>query len=312
MISDIKNHLEIVIVTYKRAILLQKTIAALCESPFAQCRITVLNNASTDNTLEVCNSYRDKLSNLFVITHKANIGGNANILRAIETSNGKYTWVLADDDEYGFSDCDDLLEAIIKEKSDLIHVGAHADVSWDLGGSFDAPRELIKKGYSFFRFSSFLPCNIFKTKSFYPYLISGYENIINLYPHMPFLMSFYELDKKIYITKNRIVRAVIGNQEYSSRDFIMGWLNTSLLLSDKRDRILMFRDQFIKKNDNNNFYFPLRSLHDMKRYKISVANHFRLFGVFGFSLSVILWPFYCFYKKTRKIYKKVKMLNDSK
>jgi glycosyltransferase involved in cell wall biosynthesis len=303
--ENIKDHLEIVIITYNRASLLQNTLNALFSSPFTMCHITILNNASTDNTLEICNTYLDKFHDLSIITNKINIGGNANILRAIEISNGKYTWVLCDDDEYDFSDCNDFIEAIISEKTELIHVGAHTDVPWNLGGVIDTPRNLVKKGYSFFRFSSFVPCNVFKTSSFYPFIVSGYNNIINGYPHIPFLLSFFELNKNIYITKNRIAKAVIGYQPYSSKDFYMWWLNSSLLLNNKKERIIMFMDQFEKKNIIKNIYLPVKFLLLFFQCKLPIGKYIDLFGNIYFLFSFPLLPFVFIYSEGKKILKKL-------
>jgi len=311
--ESIRDHLEIFIVTYNRESYLQKTLDMLCESPFAICHITILNNASTDDTLKICNDYKNKFYNLSIITNKINIGANANMLRAIEISNGKYTWILADDDEYDFSNCDDFLEAIFYEKADLIHVGAHTDVPWKFGGELNSPRNLCRKGYPFFRFSSFVPCNVFKTKYFYPYIIQGYKNIVNLYSLMPFFMSFHELNKDIYITKNRIVKAVIGQQRYSIRDFYEGWLNTSLLFRSKNDQILMFRNQF--SDDFNTKYnimkkklFSVAVLFRLIRLRVSLVKHYNLFGGVLFLGSFILLPLFCFYlilkKSMNKLIKK--------
>ena len=112
--EDIRNYLEIIIITFNRCSLLEKTLDSLMKSPFSVCNITILNNASTDNTLDVCNNYMDKFLYLDIITHKFNIGGNANILRAVETSKGKYTWILADDDEYDFAGCNDVFKILVE------------------------------------------------------------------------------------------------------------------------------------------------------------------------------------------------------
>lgn len=301
--EDIKDYLEIIIITYNRACLLQNTLIALYKSPFTMCHITVLNNASTDNTLETCNTFLDKFYNLSIITNKINIGANANILRAIEISNGKYTWVLCDDDEYDFTDCDDFIEAVIKEKTELIHVGAHIDEPWNFGGTMKTPRDLVQDGYSFFRFSSFLPCNVFKTSSFYPYIVSGYNNIINGYPHIPFLISFYELNKNIYISKNRIVKAVIGYQQYSTRDFHIWWLNTSLLLKNKKERIIMFMDQFKIKKKISKVFFPTLFLITVFRSKFPIGKYYDLFGIIILFYSIFLLPFVCIYLLLKKVIK---------
>ena len=285
--EEIKDHLEIVIITYNRASLLQNTLHALNESPFRACKITILNNASTDDTLKVCDGFLDEFPDLTITTNKVNIGANANIMRALETSNGNYTWILCDDDKYDFSDCDDFIEAVINEKAELIHVGANADVPWSFGGNLDIPRNLLKLGYPFFSFSSFVPCNVFKTKSFYLYIISGYNNIVNSYPHMPFFISFFELNKPVYVVKHRVVEGRVGAQNYSYNNFFIWWLNTSLLLKTRKERSMMFIDPFRIKFSRKVFLFHIWSMYTIIRVKEQKIKHYDIFGAFPFLYSLV-------------------------
>jgi glycosyltransferase involved in cell wall biosynthesis len=287
--KKIEDYLEIILITYNRSVFLDNTLAALLKSPFITCNITVLNNHSTDNTLEICNKYLGKFFAFKIITNKINIGGNANILRAVEISSGKYTWILADDDEYDFSDCNDLLDIIFSDKVDLIHVGAHIDVPWSFGGSLDVPRNLLKKGYSFFRFSSFIPCNIFKTTSFYQYIIDGYKNIINMYPHMPFLISYYTKNKQLYISKKQIVRGASLSKEnnYLIEDMVVGLINTSEYLPERKDKIIFLND-FIYIDKGNKYLIPtffLKILYNYNGYSFDYIK--RIFGIYGIKKILI-------------------------
>ncbi|WP_281297099.1 glycosyltransferase family 2 protein [Flavobacterium limnophilum] len=239
----IENKLEIVLITYNRSKLLENTLDQFLNSPFKDCKITILNNCSTDTTIEVCNSFVNKFSNFKIVTNKLNIGANANIMRAIEIVDLDYIWIVCDDDKYNFSYCDDVIDCIINEKAELINMGAHADYAWSFGGRNELVKKLHSEGYPYFKASSFLPNNIFKKEAFIPFIISGYNNITNMYPHMPFLLSFYSLNKNIYIAKNRIVTAVIGEQVYNSKDVTDGWLNTSRLLKNRLDINRCFFDQ---------------------------------------------------------------------
>lgn len=239
----IENKLEIVLITYNRSKLLENTLNHFLSSPFKDCRITILNNSSTDDTVQISNSFINKFSNLKIVTNKFNIGANANIMRAIEIVDLDYIWIVCDDDNYDFSYCDDVIDCIINEKAQLINIGAHADYVWSFGGRNELVKKLYNEGYPYFKASSFLPNNIFKKEAFLPFIISGYNNIPNMYPHMPFLLSFYSSNKNIYIAKNRIVTAVIAEQVYSQKDVTDGWLNTSKLLKNRLDINRCFFDQ---------------------------------------------------------------------
>jgi hypothetical protein len=112
---------------------------------------------------------------------------------------------------------------------------------------------------------------------------------------MPFLLSFYEQDKNIYITKNRIVKAVIGNQTSSYDDFYLHWVNTAMLLKNVKDRSIMFMDPFNINNKIRKTFFPTSVLFALIRYKASIIKHHCLFGTMVFLFSLALLPLYVFY-----------------
>jgi glycosyltransferase involved in cell wall biosynthesis len=241
----LSQKLEIFIITYNRESLLLGTLSQLENSPFSNCKISVLDNKSTDNTFLIAQDQKKNFRHLNVISNKINIGANANIIRAIELSNSVYTWVLCDDDKYDFSDCEDVIDVILNEKSNLIHMGAHEEY-WGFSATFSSPKELIAEGYPYFKYCSFLPCNLFRTQLFYDSIIQAYSNIANWLPHMPFLIDFYKRDENIYIAKNRIVTAVIGHQEYSGSQLLINWFNCSCYLNTKKEKLIFLLNQALK------------------------------------------------------------------
>ncbi len=231
--------LTICIPTYNRCDYLKRTLNYLMESPFKECEIVVLNNASNDGTAKLANMF----PHIRMITNKCNIG-YANILRCGEYVDTPYIWIIGDDDEYDFSYVDDIVSIMQDGNIGLIHVGAHTDEAWMHGGQAIKPKEALIQGYHFFKYTSFIGCNIIRTDIFKRYLIEGYNNLVNGYPHMPCLLSFFENDEIIYISKNQIAKAIVGNQSYNFDKFIGWWLGTSNLLRHKRDRRMCFFDQF--------------------------------------------------------------------
>lgn len=241
-VKDILNRkLSIVITTYNRASSFRFTLESLAKSSLAYCPITILNNCSTDNTLEVAESYKDVFPNYRVVTHPFNIGGNANIIRSIEYADREYLWICHDDDKFDFSDIEDLATELERGEVDLIQIGCFQDNQWEKYGGFRGDtKDIIEKGYSFFRYSTFTPCNIFRRNAFLPYIITGYNNIANSYTILPFLLSFYVDNKKIYLTKKQLVFAQVGNQEYDMSSLIKWFYNTAMLLPTKQNRRYCF------------------------------------------------------------------------
>ena len=148
----IKDKLQIVLVTYNRKDFLEKTLNQLFleTSPIKDFDITILNNDSTDGSTELINDFCTRHNNLTHIQNKINIGGNANILRAIEYATKKYIWILADDDTYDFSECDDVIEKICNDDFALIHVDGHKDVFWPQI-KYRNVDDAIKGGYPYFK-----------------------------------------------------------------------------------------------------------------------------------------------------------------
>ncbi|HNW73838.1 MAG TPA: glycosyltransferase [Bacteroidales bacterium] len=249
---NVSQKLEIIIITFNRSIYLRKTLNQLFSSPFADCKITVLNNCSTDNTILTVNEFSSVFSRLKLVTNKINIGGNANIIRAIELSESVYTWVLCDDDNFDFSFCDDIIEAIELEKYDLIHVGAHEE-SWDFGGVYSKIKELVRNGYPFFKYCSFVPCNLFRTELFNKSIIQAYDNVYNWYPHMPFLIDYYNNNGFLYISKRRIVTASVGTQPYSLDKLAHKWINNTVFLKTKSDKLIFALNQYYEIEEIHKF-----------------------------------------------------------
>ncbi|OOQ57065.1 glycosyltransferase family 2 protein [Mucilaginibacter pedocola] len=237
--------LDIFIITYNRSALLKQTLGVFSKSVFANFPIKVLNNRSTEDTLQVAQSFVPAMPNLQIITNKVNIGGDANILRAIELSDGEYTWVVCDDDDINLEALNALADIMDNTTADLIHVGAHK-YNWEkFAGKLDTPRNLVAAGYPYFKFASFIPCTIFKTAAFRgAVLIAGYRNIVNSYPHMPCFFNALEDDKLLYIVPKQVVTASEGSLNYSADALHYWWLNTCKLLKDKAEVRLAFLDQF--------------------------------------------------------------------
>lgn len=249
--KNIENLLSIIIATYNRSELFENTLKQLSSSCVSKCRITVLNNCSTDNTLEIFQKWKSTFPNICIVTHPVNLGGGCeNYIHAIEYCDTPYMWILADDDNYDFSNFEDVIDAMSEEKAVLIHVGAHDEGKWDWG-IYTTPRKLTDEGYNYFKYSSFLPCNIFKFSYFTQYMKDAYYYLHFRYPHMPSLIAAYKNDNNIYVSKKRIVTATVGNQRYGGFVTVQGNVVLSKLLDSKEDKRKIL---FPQRNENKTYY----------------------------------------------------------
>ncbi len=63
------------------------------------CELIVVNNRSEDDTLDIANSYRGRISNLRVVTPDTHVpSAEENVFRSFGLARGEYTWVLGCDD----------------------------------------------------------------------------------------------------------------------------------------------------------------------------------------------------------------------
>jgi glycosyltransferase involved in cell wall biosynthesis len=233
----IEDRLEILLITYNRCQFLEKTLKTLKNSPFAQCKITILDNCSTDNTQEICSTYRKVFPHYTIIRHKINISGNPNYLRAVEMSDSLYTWILCDDDDFDFTDVSDVIDAIESEEYDLIYVGSPNRAEWAKGLKTTS-RELIERGLLYHIELTFFPAIIFKTALFDSECIAtGYNLIGNLYPPFEFINKSVRDNFKVYVSKKLIViRNDINISTYSPLFGYTAWINCCRTIPDKRLR----------------------------------------------------------------------------
>lgn len=250
--NDVSKYLTIVLITYNRDKYLVKTLEQFLNSPFINCKFVIQNNCSTDDTEVVAQNFKNLFPSLKIVTNKFNIGANANIMRAIENSNTEYTWIIADDDSYDFSDCNDIIYQLQTSKFNIIQVGGHNDTDWIWGMREATPKELRNEKYPYFKYSSFIASSIFKTEFFIKHVIEGYNNIKNAYPHMPYLFKIYMEDQPIYISKKRIIIANTNNGSYTSSHLIDWWMNTCELLPNKKDKRACFIEQYDNKGNQLN------------------------------------------------------------
>ena len=111
---NIEHDLQLVCVTYNRHDCLKETFDQLLSvnSPVRNCDFLILDNASTDGTSDLIREVMRRHKNVRTIRHNRNVGGNANIARAMEESSKKYLWILGDDDYFDFSNWNEAVKAM--------------------------------------------------------------------------------------------------------------------------------------------------------------------------------------------------------
>lgn len=242
--ESLKNTLSIFIITYNRSKYLDETLNQLVGCPFSTFPITILDNCSDDNTYQIYEQYKDLFPNFNYHKNTINIGGDANILRAVELSGGDYTWILCDDDDYDFSYCDDVLEVLKKGHVRTLFLGWTESCNWMFGGYLGNVHYLVERNFPFFGISTFVPACIVKTELFQKQIRNSYANIVNHLPHSTFYLDLYQKNEDVYISKHKIVRAGAKVYDLSYLIVFMCIFKTCLLIRDRQLSRIAFNHSY--------------------------------------------------------------------
>lgn len=109
-----KPFFSIVIPTYNRSNLLKVAIEITLLQTFRDFELIISNNCSTDNTREVVKSFKDKRIRYF--ENEKNIGGEANMKKAISYARGTYVFTMGDDDFMLFENTLEKIKKLLDEK----------------------------------------------------------------------------------------------------------------------------------------------------------------------------------------------------
>ena len=232
--------MEIILITYNRSKYLDNTLNQFLNSPFKNCKFTVLDNCSPDNTPEICAKYEKLFPNMHIVRHSTNIGGNANILRAVETSESKYTWILGDDDNYDFSTVDDVIDAVVSDKYDFIYVTSCLLPTNKKNPSDKSLNDILEEEN-----------NITSTNKTSSREIHVRELIDIMkgkyFMDMAFISKSVDENYYVYKSKNDIIIQgdnpdTDSEHTYTFTKFYDGWLNSALMLKDDNIRRICYQN----------------------------------------------------------------------
>jgi glycosyltransferase involved in cell wall biosynthesis len=85
--------------TYNRAGLLKRSIESALNQDYPNIEVLISDNASTDETMDICRFYCDKLGSLVkYFRQSANCGATANFSKVLQMASGEFFMWLGDDD----------------------------------------------------------------------------------------------------------------------------------------------------------------------------------------------------------------------
>jgi glycosyltransferase involved in cell wall biosynthesis len=233
------------IITYNRADCLHNTLTRLAASPFRETQITILDNASTDGTEGVTREFASQFPHYEVIRHPYNIGGPCNLLRAFELSRGRYTWVLADDDQLNPVDLSDIHEVMAADTAEVISLALFGRTA-ETSGKFYTYEEAARDGIFFFGCCSMITNTVFKTSLLDSRVMhQGYRLGHTLLTQFPLLIKMAVENRRLYCPRETVITKT--QKEASPWGFgtlWLGWAECCALIQEREIRERAFKDYF--------------------------------------------------------------------
>jgi glycosyltransferase involved in cell wall biosynthesis len=230
--------LEPVLITFNRSGYVEKTLSAFLHAGLTAMRLHILDNCSTDDTSQVVQRFQKAWPNLQYHCNSYNIGGNANILRAVEITNSEYHWVIGDDDEWFLENINALITLLNEGIADIIRLGWLA--SKESRGKLVELEVLRQQEKLFFGSVSMISATILRRTLVTRYLKESYANISNFYPQLiPVILGsqagqlqVYTLEKDLMLhTPNPKAAYFLGDLEWYTI-----WYKTGLSFSNPSKR----------------------------------------------------------------------------
>ena len=227
-----------VLITYNRAKKLEQTLSAFYEIADTGIQLHILDNASTDETPQIVAAWQEKWKNLFYHRNLFNLGGNANILRALEISQSKYSWIIGDDDLWHLQHLPLLIAALAVEDVDIFRLGWLTPEYTQ--GKKSSARQLATEESLFFASLGMISSTIIRRSIMANYLPQAYMNIANAYPQLVApILALQQGDLLVYSLEQPLLTHTPSQEPayyFGDLEWYAGWFKTGKFFDNNRLR----------------------------------------------------------------------------
>ena len=201
--------LTIAIPTYDRPASLRRTLAQLVPQLTTDTRLLIVDNHSDRPAGDVvADLLRDcDPSRVDVLRNRANIGGNANIMRCFELCETERLWIVGDDDLVTPDAVATILTVLSEDPASIYHnfcaeVMGGRPTTWGTQG-----RQGFLHGIDSFNRVLFLPLGVWHADHLRPFLKFGYHYASTLAPHIAALLMSLDGDARCCFSSRRVLQA---------------------------------------------------------------------------------------------------------
>ncbi|MCX7091704.1 MAG: glycosyltransferase [Legionellales bacterium] len=229
---------EPVLITYNRAQELEKTLAAFAELKDRHLILHVLDNCSTDQTPAVVAAWQKEWPGLRYHRNAYNIGGNANILRALELTQSYYSWVIGDDDVWHMTHIDEVITALHTQKAAVIRLGWL--VAPEFAGKKILATTLFQQETFFFASLSMISATMVRRDIMTRHLNWAYQNICYAYPQLvPLIRELSDHPMHVYSVKQALITHTPSQAPgyfVGDLEWYVAWFRTARFFKDRKHR----------------------------------------------------------------------------
>ena len=243
-----------VLITFNRSGPLAATLEQWASSAAVCAKLLILDNASTDDTAAVVARFQARMPNLAYARNPCNLGGAANILRAVEHGESEYLWIIGDDDRWFLEDLTELTQVLEQGTADVIRLG------WLVreGRGRQVPAEVLaEREPCFFPSLSMISSTIFRRRLLVEVLPQAYQGAADAYPQLvPLLRAFEAGGLTIHsLSRDLLVHTPSDRPGYFLGDleWFACWFRTSRFLRSARWRARFCGSilQYVTRNDSS-------------------------------------------------------------
>lgn len=143
-----EKKISIIIPVYNVEEYLRECLDSVLGQTFQSIEIICVNDASTDNSLEILRAYQAIYSNISILSHEKNSGLSAARNTGLEKASGKYVMFVDSDDMILTNACEELYQMAEKYKTDIIYfnmklLNEKGDRSWTQNVKYNNHTEVL-------------------------------------------------------------------------------------------------------------------------------------------------------------------------
>lgn len=256
---------SILIPVYNTEKTLRRTLASVLNQTYESIEVIIVDDGSTDNSLEILKTYESRDARIKLVKHEKNLGLLAARYTAMEKATGKYVLFIDSDDWLELYACQILYSELQKNPVDVLEFGFIREplgikqvICKDYGDRADA---LLQRNYLSTFWNKVYSINVVKKvlTSVKPFSCTFSEDMFYSLVFTCFAKTFGYID--YYLTHYMLFTGISTQKIYSTeqiKKIINDALNvknqSELFLAQNFPEKLQYHEQYTKRNCNNISY----------------------------------------------------------